>query len=66
MRAAPGSPAVVGRLDQGFADARDPKTIGQQGQQTNQWKIHPLIDGCGVYLAIPPPGGGTPKPPDIH
>lgn len=50
-------PQIVGKLDDGFADARDPATVANQHQPTNRWTIHPLIDGCGTY---PPP---EPPPP---
>jgi hypothetical protein len=40
---------MVAKLDQGFANARDPATIAQQAQPAHQWRVHPMIDGCGSY-----------------
>ena len=50
-------PAIAGKLDAGFADARDPATIADQGRPTNRWEIHPLIDGCGDYPPVEPGDG---------
>lgn len=52
---------VQHRLDAGFADARDPATVGRQSEDKYTWKIHPLVDGCGETVEVPPPpptGGG--------
>ncbi|MDQ6617888.1 MAG: hypothetical protein M3083_24870 [Actinomycetota bacterium] len=57
-------PALVKKLDDGFADALNPLTVGRQKEPTYTWAIHPLIDGCGTYPAadVPPttdPRGGS-------
>ncbi|MEA2716271.1 MAG: hypothetical protein QOI99_588 [Actinomycetota bacterium] len=59
-------PAVVGRLDDGFADARDPATIGRQQEPTHRWEIHPLVDGCGNYPPAAPPPDSDPGGPILH
>lgn len=48
------------RLDDGFADARDPATVAQQQEPKYRWEIHPLIDGCGDYPGVRPPEDDSP------
>ena len=48
----PDIPDRVKRLDDGFADARDPQTIARQAEPAYKWEIHPLIDGCGQYPGV--------------
>ena len=55
-------PATVDKLDAGFADARDPATIGKQQQATHRWTVHPLIDGCGTYPPTEVPTTPDPGP----
>lgn len=40
-------PTIVGKLDDGFAEANDPATKDRQGDPRHDWRVHPLIDGCG-------------------
>jgi hypothetical protein len=47
------------KYDQQFGAINDPGTVQIQAQPQNQWKIHPVLDGCegAVPYPTPPPPG---------
>lgn len=54
------TPEISKRLDQGFNDANDPRTIARQDELHWKWTIHPYVDGCGDWPPLHPVGLASP------
>jgi hypothetical protein len=46
------------RLDKQFAANNMPGAVGPPLEPQNQWKLHPLLDGCGSPANYPDPDPG--------
>ncbi len=50
---------IQGRLDAQFAQNRTPGSAALQADPSNQWTVHPLLDGCLGAMPYPQPDPGV-------
>lgn len=54
------TPEKAGRYIELQKEATSSDTIREQQEPTHYWRIHPYLDGCGVYPPIEPPASAPP------